>query len=84
MTRGVVRVLDRYVASEFLKIFAITVIGFPMVTIMFNLTDNIDRYLSRHVTWKNIALAYLYYFPEQIFLITPAAVLFATVFSVGA
>ncbi|MDP3775351.1 MAG: LptF/LptG family permease [Gemmatimonadales bacterium] len=84
MTRGVVRVLDRYVAGEFLKIFAITVIGFPLVTIMFNLTDNIDRYLSSHVTWKNIALAYLYYFPEQIFLITPAAVLFATVFSVGA
>ena len=83
MTRGVGRVLDRYLAVEFVKIFGITVLGFPLVTIMFNLTDNIDRYLSRNVPGKNIFLAYLYYFPEQIFLITPAAVLFATVFSVG-
>ena len=63
MTRGVGRVLDRYLAGEFIKIFGITVIGFPLVTIMFNLTDNIDRYLSRNVPGKNIFLAYLYYFP---------------------
>jgi lipopolysaccharide export system permease protein len=80
----VLRVLDAYVATEFITIFVITVIGFPLITIMFNLTDNIDKYLSRNIAGKNIVLAYLYYFPEQVFLITPAAVLFATVFSVGA
>ncbi|MBI1723363.1 MAG: LptF/LptG family permease [Gemmatimonadetes bacterium] len=84
MRRRVLRVLDAYLAGEFLKIFGVTVIGFPLVTIMFNLTDNIDRYLSRNIAGKNIALAYVYFFPEQIFLITPAAVLFATVFSIGA
>ncbi len=84
MRRRVLRVLDAYVAREFLTIFVVTVIGFPLITIMFNLTDNIDRYLARNISGKNIFLAYLYYFPEQVFLITPAAVLFATVFAVGA
>jgi lipopolysaccharide export system permease protein len=78
------RLLDRYVAREFLRIFGITVIGFPIFTILINLTDNIDKYLSRGIPTGRIALAYVYQVPEQIFFITPAAVLFATVFSIGA
>lgn len=78
------RLLDRYVVQEFVRIFVITTLGFPLFTIAINLADNIDRYLTRHLPAKNIALAYVYLLPEQIFFITPAAVLFATVFTVGA
>ena len=78
------RLLDRYVISEFTRIFLITAIGFPLFTIAINLADNIDKYLSRHLAWRAIALAYVYYLPEQIFFIIPAAVLFATVFAIGA
>ena len=77
------RLLDQYVVREFLRIFMITTLGFPLFTIAINLADNIDRYLSRHLAWKNITLAYVFYLPEQVFFITPAAVLFATVFAVG-
>jgi lipopolysaccharide export system permease protein len=84
MRRGTVRVLDRYVATEFLKIFVVASLGLPILTILFKLTDNIDRYLSRQIPGRDIALAYLYNLPEQLFLVTPAAVLFATVFTVGA
>jgi lipopolysaccharide export system permease protein len=78
------RVLDRYVTTEFVKIFAITALGFPVLTILIDLTDHVDRYLEKHLKAARVALAYLAGMPEQVFLITPAAVLFATVFSVGA
>jgi len=81
--RGV-RVLDRYLTGEFLKIFAITALGFPVLTIVIDLTDHVDRYISKNLPVLRVALAYLAGAPEQVFFITPAAVLFATVFSVGA
>lgn len=84
LSRGAGRVLDRYVVREFARIFAVTAIGFPVLTILINLADNIDTYLARNIALTHIALAYLYYVPEQLFMITPAATLFATVFSIGA
>ncbi len=78
------RLLDRHVAREFARIFGITALGFPVFTILINLTDNIDKYLSRGMTVPQILLACVYLVPEQVFLITPAAVLFATVFAIGA
>ena len=79
-----IRLLDRYVTREFLRIFLITAIGFPLFTIAINLADSIDKYLNRHLAWKTIAYSYVFYLPEQIFFIIPAAVLFATVFAMGA
>lgn len=79
-----IRPLDRYVLSEFVKIFSTTIVGFPLLVILFDLTDNIDTYLMRNLEGGQIALSYVYWLPDTIFLILPAAVLFATVFSIGA
>jgi len=76
--------LDRYLLREWTKIFVITSLGFPLVAIIFELTDNLDKYLSQGITPGDIALSYVFALPEKIFLVLPAAVLFATVFSVGA
>jgi lipopolysaccharide export system permease protein len=76
--------LDRYVLREFLKIFTVSAIGFPLLLIVIDLTDHIDTYLARNIDRKNIALSYLYWIPDSMFMVMPAAVLFATVFSVGA
>ncbi len=78
------RVLDQYLTEEFVKIFVITALGFPVLTILIDLTDHVDRYLDKRIPAARVALAYLAGTPEQVFFITPAAVLFATVFSVGA
>lgn len=75
--------LDRYVFSEFWKIFVSTALGFPLMLIVIDLTDNIDTYLNRHLAFGRIALSYVYWLPESMFLVMPAAVLFATVFSIG-
>lgn len=79
-----VRTLDRYVLREWARVFLITALGFPIVVIVFDLTDRLDQYLSRGLTKGAVALSYVYSLPENIFLVLPAAVLFATVFTVGA
>ena len=78
-----VRALDRYVFSEWFKIFVNTALGFPLLIIIIDLTDNLEKYLARNLSKSKIALSYLYWLPESMFLILPAAVLFATVFSIG-
>jgi lipopolysaccharide export system permease protein len=77
------RPLDRYVFGEFWKIFAVTAVGFPILVIVIDLTDNLEKYLNKRVPRSDIALSYLYWLPDSMFMILPAAVLFATVFSVG-
>jgi lipopolysaccharide export system permease protein len=79
-----VRALDRYVFTEFWKIFVTTAIGFPILIIIIDLTDNLDKYLGQRLGVGRIALSYLYWVPDSMFMILPAAVLFATVFAIGA
>ena len=80
----ILRPLDRYVFGEWIKIFFATAIGFPLVLIIIDLTDHLDGYLGRRLPRADIALSYLYWIPDSMFNILPAAVLFATVFSIGA
>lgn len=82
--RGAFGPLDRYVFREFWRIFTVSALGFPLLTIVIDATDNLDKYLERDLPRADIALAYLYWLPESAFLVLPAAVLFATVFSIGA
>ena len=46
----ILRPLDRYVASEFIKIFIATALGFPLLVIVIDLTDRLGKYLNRHLT----------------------------------
>lgn len=78
------RPLDSYVFSEWFKIFVATSLGFPLLVILFDVTDNLDKYIARKLPARDIALSYVYGLPDSVFLILPAAVLFATVFSIGA
>jgi lipopolysaccharide export system permease protein len=78
------RQLDRYVLGSWIRIFVLTALGFPVVSIVINLTDTLNRLLDRGLSMKEIAISYVYSIPENAFLVMPAAVLFATVFTVGA
>ena len=81
--RRFVRPLDQYVFLEFWKIFVTTALGFPILVIVIDLTENLGKYLNRNLPKSQIALSYLYWLPDSMFLVLPAAVLFATVFSIG-
>jgi len=81
--RSILRPLDRYVLSEFWKVLAATALGFPALVIIIDISEKLDTYLQRKLPMTDIALAYLYGVPDTMFLVLPAAVLFATVFTVG-
>jgi lipopolysaccharide export system permease protein len=80
----ILRPLDRYVFNEFWKIFIVTGLGFPLLLVVTDLTENIEKYLNRHITSRDLVLSYVYFIPDSMFMVLPAAVLFATVFSIGA
>ncbi len=82
--KRMVRALDRYVFVEFWKIFVTTALGFPILVNIIDLTDNLDKYIGQHLSMGRIALSYLYWLPDSMFMVLPAAVLFATVFAIGA
>jgi lipopolysaccharide export system permease protein len=79
-----VNTLDRYFLREWIKIFLMTALGFPLIVILFDLTDRLGTYLGRGLSKSTVALSYVFSLPETIFLVLPAAVLFATVFTIGA
>ncbi len=75
--------LDRYVLIAWLRIFVLTALGFPLIAIMIDVTDSLRRLLNRGLSWKEILISYVYSVPENAYLVMPAAVLFATVFTVS-
>lgn len=75
--------LDRYVFGQWLRIFLVTACGFPIVATLIDLTDKLKTLLDRGVKLDAIALGYVYLLPEKIYEVIPAAVLVATVFTVG-
>lgn len=81
--RRLLHPLDRYVLSEFVKVLFATALGFPLLVIIIDVSEKLDNYLARDLPMPDIVLAYLYGIPDTMFLVLPAAVLFATVFTVG-
>jgi lipopolysaccharide export system permease protein len=78
-----IRILDRYLLKEWIRIFLVAGLGLPFLVMLIELAEKLDQYLMRDLTREAIALGYVFSFPERVFRILPAAVLFATVFSLG-
>lgn len=83
MSRRIYTPLDKYITLEFLRIFGVTTVGFPVLVFVIDLVDNLRKYTERKLSVQNVAISYLYFIPDTVFMILPAAVLFATVFSIG-
>ena len=77
------RILSRYVLGQWLRVFLLTAIGLPFVSVLTQLTDNLRRLLGRDLSAGTIALSYLFALPQNIATMMPAAALFAAVFTVG-
>lgn len=79
----VMGVLDRYVLKQWIKTFMLAAIGVPAVAVLIHLAERFGRLTTNGITIKNILLGELFYFPPQIAILLPAAVLFATVFTLN-
>lgn len=80
--RRLITPLDRYVALEFARIFLVTLLGFPLLVIVIDLVEKLRRYTADKLSIADVALAYYYMLPDTMFMVLPAATLFATVFSI--
>jgi lipopolysaccharide export system permease protein len=76
------RILDRLVTGTFLKLFVIFVVGAPLLFILVDATDNLDRYLDRGLALDRVALGYVYMFPRFFLWAFPVAALLAVVFTI--
>ena len=77
------KLLDRYVARQFLGTFTGLVLGLPLLFVVTDVTDNLDKYLDRGLGTGDVLLAYLYQIPLFIQYAFPIAALVATVFTIG-
>lgn len=77
------RLLDRYLLREWTKIFLMAALGLPLVVMIIELAEKLDNFLTRDISAGAIVLGYVYSLPDRLVLVFPAAVLFATVFSLA-
>lgn len=77
------KLLDRYLLRQFTGTFVLLVLGIPLLFIIGDLTDNIDRYLERGLGFQRVALGYVFQLPLFIQYAFPIAALVATVFTIG-
>ena len=78
-----IRLLDRYIARQFLATFLGLVIGLPWLFIIADVTDNLDKYLARGLPRGAVAMSYIYQLPQFTVWAIPIAGLVATVFTIG-
>jgi len=76
------RKLDRYVFSQFLRLFVVMTLGFPILLDVTDLAQRLEEYLNRQIPARDLALSYVYWIPDSLFMVLPAAVLMATVFTI--
>lgn len=76
------RVLDRLLCQRFLRLFLVFIIGAPLLFILGDATENLDRYLDRGIAFNDVVISYAYQFPQFVFWSFPIAALLATVFTI--
>jgi len=78
-----IKQIDRYIIIQFVKNFLFALLCFILIFILVDLFENLDKFLDNKLTFGAVLNYYLYFIPEIIRLITPIAVLLATLFTAG-
>ena len=77
------RILDRYIAGQFLRLFLLFVMSAPVLFVLGDLTDRLDDYFREGLTGRQIAIGYVYDLPLFILYSFPIAALIATIFTIN-
>jgi lipopolysaccharide export system permease protein len=72
-----------YLLRQFVQTLIFAIIALCVIFLIVNLLESLDNFLDHDATFEIIAKYYLYFFPEILKLLTPIAVLLATLFSIG-
>jgi len=77
------RILDRYILRSFLEPFALCVIGFLGILIIFDLNDNLSDFIVGGATIRKIGIYYAHQIPHFILLCMPVGLLLALLYSLS-
>ena len=77
-----IRILDRLIAGTFLRIFVLFILGAPLLFVVGDIVEYVDRYFERGLSVGEVATAYVYMLPEFISWSFPIAALIAVVFTI--
>lgn len=76
------KILDLLIIRTFTGTFLLFVIGAPLLFLIGDIVENLDRYFGRGLTTSELIMAYLFMLPEFISWSFPIAALIAAVFTV--
>jgi len=77
------RILSKYVLREFFRMFAVALTAFVLLFMLGDFIEKVDEYMSHSASAWTVVRYMLYRLPNTIFLMTPIAVLLATLMSIG-
>jgi LPS export ABC transporter permease LptG/LPS export ABC transporter permease LptF len=77
------RILDKYVVSEFLKIFFLVLAGFVSLILVFTVFDLLKDILSHDIGWSTVGQYLVNLTPSILYQTTPLAVLIAVLVTFG-
>ncbi len=75
--------LDLYIVRQFVSVILFSLIAFAAIFVLVDLMEHLDDFLDHGVGLLLIARYYLVFTPEILTLITPVAVLLASLFTTG-
>ncbi len=77
------KILDKYLIKQFLQTIFFGVIAFSLLFVIIDVMENLDDFIDQSVPYHVVFHYYLVFLPDMIKLMTPVAVLFGALFTVG-
>ncbi|MBS1552896.1 MAG: LptF/LptG family permease [Bacteroidetes bacterium] len=75
------RILDLYILKQFIRNFLFGILSFLIIFILVDLFENLDKFIDNKLNNVSIIQYYIYFIPEILKLITPIAMLLASLFT---
>ncbi|MBN1634708.1 MAG: LptF/LptG family permease [Ignavibacteria bacterium] len=77
------KILDRYILRHFIQNFLFGLLCFIIIFVLVDLFENLDKFIDNNVPLSVAVQYYAYFTPEIIKLITPVAMLLASLFTLS-
>lgn len=77
------RIVNRYVTAEFLKIFFLISAGFTTIYMVVDIFENLSDFTKHHADFITIIKYFLLRLPQSIYYIVPISLLFASFLNLG-
>jgi LPS export ABC transporter permease LptF/LPS export ABC transporter permease LptG len=80
---GPVRLLDRYVASAYIRVFGLAALALAGIFYISTFLDLSDKVFKGDATWRMLGTYFVYITPQYAYYILPLAVLLAALVTIG-